>query len=320
MEVPLSWERVLWRQRPLLAPWEQYALTDFRLVRLAGRRSDELPIEDVAAVRYHQTRLDSLFGTWTLVVTPRGQRQRPFTLRQVRGGLHLAALLEIAAADPQMAWDPDAAAAALAWTPPPAHVAGYREAVVSVATLVLSVLVIAIGFHGKTPVEAYPLDDSIAPGGVKRDRGSIVRFMEDDVMPWARQALAPLKGGPDKVTCETCHGANPVAADWRMPAVAALPEPEVASRGWEVYSGGMDTQMRNAIYGYIAGTDNQHKAAYMRKVVMPGMARLLHRPAYDFTRAYEFNRTRVAFGCYHCHKVAGPSQSIADESRLTPAG
>jgi hypothetical protein len=41
----------------------------------------------------------------------------------------------------------------------------------------------------------------------------------------------------------------------------------------------------------------------MRKVVLPGMARLLKRPAYDFTRAYEYNRTRAAFGCYHCHKV-----------------
>jgi hypothetical protein len=41
----------------------------------------------------------------------------------------------------------------------------------------------------------------------------------------------------------------------------------------------------------------------MRQVVMPGMARLLHRPPYDFTRSYEYNRTRAAFGCYHCHRV-----------------
>jgi hypothetical protein len=310
---------VLWRQRPLLTPWEQYALTDFRLVRLAGRRSDELPLEDIAAVRYYQTSLDALLGTWTLVVTPRGRRQRPCTLRQVRRGLQLAAFLEIAAAEPQMSWDPDAVAAALAWTPPPGRVAGYRETAVSVATLALAVLVIAISLHGRTPIEAYPLDDSIAPDGVKRDQAEIMRFMQHEVMPWARQALAPVVGGPDKVTCETCHGAHPATVAWRMPAVAALPEPEVASRGWERYSSGMDAQMRNAIYGYIAGTDNQHKARHMREVVMPGMARLLHRPAYDFTRPYEFNRTPVAFGCYHCHKVASPARSTADESRRTSA-
>ena len=88
-----------------------------------------------------------------------------------------------------------------------------------------------------------------------------------------------------------------------MPAVSALPEPDVKDRGWEIYTSTMDAQMRNAIYGYLAESANQQKAAYMREVVMPGMARLLRRPAYDFTRAYEFNRTRHALGCYHCHQV-----------------
>jgi hypothetical protein len=89
-----------------------------------------------------------------------------------------------------------------------------------------------------------------------------------------------------------------------MPAVAALPKPDVSVSGWEVYSSAMDAQMRNAIYGYVAESDNQTKAAYMREVVMPGMARLLHRAPYDFTRPYDFNRTRSAFGCYHCHRVS----------------
>jgi hypothetical protein len=65
----------------------------------------------------------------------------------------------------------------------------------------------------------------------------------------------------------------------------------------------MDAQMRNAIYGYLAESDNQAKAAYMREIVVPGMARLLHRPAYDFTRSYEYNRSQHALGCYHCHQV-----------------
>ena len=100
-----------------------------------------------------------------------------------------------------------------------------------------------------------------------------------------------------------CHGKTPARHDWQMPAVSALPIPEVTEAGWEIYSAGMNTQMRNAIYGYLAESDNQSKAAYMREVVLPGMARLLHRPAYDFTRTYGFNRTRNAFGCYHCHNV-----------------
>jgi len=123
-------------------------------------------------------------------------------------------------------------------------------------------------------------------------------------MPWARTALGPLKGGDQNITCDTCHGRSAPARGWQMPAVVTLPQPDVTGRGWEVYSAGMDAQMRNAIYGYIADTDNQTKAAYMREVVMPGMARLLHRPAYDFTRSYEYNRTRFAFGCYHCHRVS----------------
>ena len=74
-------------------------------------------------------------------------------------------------------------------------------------------------------------------------------------------------------------------------------------RGWELYTSTLDAQMRNAIYGYLAEFDNQTKAAYMREVVVPGMARLLHRQPYDFTRSYEYNRSRRTLGCYHCHQV-----------------
>jgi len=65
----------------------------------------------------------------------------------------------------------------------------------------------------------------------------------------------------------------------------------------------MDAQMRNAIYGYSAEPDKTSRAGYMREIVMPGMAELLHRPAYDFTRPYDYNRSRHALGCYHCHLV-----------------
>jgi hypothetical protein len=127
--------------------------------------------------------------------------------------------------------------------------------------------------------------------------------MERSVMPWARETIGRIKGGPDRVTCETCHGDDAESRDWQMPAVAALPQPDLRDRGWENYGGRMDAQMRNAIYGYLADSEKQSKAAYMREVVMPGMARLLHRPAYDFTQPYDENRSRHALGCYHCHKV-----------------
>jgi hypothetical protein len=65
----------------------------------------------------------------------------------------------------------------------------------------------------------------------------------------------------------------------------------------------IDAQMRNAIYGYLAESDKQVKAGYMREVVVPGISRILRRPPYDFTQSYEYNRSRRALGCYHCHQV-----------------
>ena len=88
-----------------------------------------------------------------------------------------------------------------------------------------------------------------------------------------------------------------------MPGVAALPEPDVRTSGREDHGTRFDAQMRNAIYGYLAQPEKQTKATYMREVVMPGMATLLRRQPYDFTRSYAFNRQRAAFGCYHCHRV-----------------
>jgi hypothetical protein len=166
-----------------------------------------------------------------------------------------------------------------------------------------AIIIIGVGLRGKAAPIVYAADDAIEPGGVKKSRHEIVAFMEREVMPWARVALARIAGGADRVTCETCHAASADERGWQMPSVAALPLPDVLDRGWEIYNANLDAQVRNAIYGYSAGSDNQARAAYMREVVMPGMARLLHRPAYDFTRTYEYNRARRALGCYHCHRV-----------------
>jgi cytochrome c553 len=215
---------------------------------------------------------------------------------------HLAALLELLSGDPRIRWDATSIQAALAWEPKDTT-AGFGEALIGLCTIVVAAVAILFSLHGRAAAITYPADDAVYPGGVKRDRAAIVRFMESEVMPWARDALGPIKGGRDAVTCATCHGADAESRSWQMPAVVALPQPAVVARGWEVYGGRMDAQMRNAIYGYIAESDNQAKAAYMREIVMPGMAGLLRRPPYDFTRPYDYNRSHSAFGCYHCHRV-----------------
>ena len=302
MEIPLPWERLLWSWRPWWPSGVRYALTDFRLVRVNGRRIQEMAIHDIAEVRLVRSFLDRATGTRTLLVLPRDGRHAPLVMRRVRGGRQLAALLELAAGVPQLSLDPEAVSALLLWRPP-SNQRTLSEALAAVVVVTAAVFGLAIALHGDSSPIRYADDDAIYPGGTKRDNQAIVNFMETEVMPWARTALGPLKGGAAAVTCDTCHGRDPESRDWRMPAVAALPEPNVKLLGLEIYPASVDAQLRNAIYGYRAQSANQAKAAYMREIVMPGMARLLHRSPYDFTKSYEYNRTRLAFGCYHCHRV-----------------
>jgi hypothetical protein len=302
---PCPWEHLLWTARPfrLFArlSGEQYRLTDFRLVRSRGTAIDELVLHDIGEVRRIVSRVDRLLGTSTLVVRARGRNPRIIVLAGIRKGTQVAALIEFLSGDPSARLDGDAVRAALAWTPR-LQPAAYREAITALLILIALMAAVVIGPSGNAAPVIYAADDPIVPNGAKRDRQAIVRYMEQEVMPWARATLGPLKGGPDRVTCETCHGTQPAAHAWQMPGVAALPESDVAQRGWEVY-GTMNSEMRNAIYGYLAESDKQARATYMRAVVMPGMAGLLHRPAYDFTKSYDYNRSRHALGCYHCHRV-----------------
>jgi hypothetical protein len=305
VNLPLPWERLLWEGRPcrLFArlAGERYVLTDFRLARSAGATLDELVLHDIGDVQHTQSRLDRFLGTSTLIVHASRQGVAPLVLTGIRKGTEVAALIEFRSGDLGARIDGDAVRAALAWTPSLA-MGAYREALAGFIALIVTMFAVVAGINGKATPVIYAADDPIVPNGAKRDRPAIVRFMEQDVMPWARTTLGPLKGGPDRVTCETCHGQNAGARGWEMPGVAALPQSDVTQHGWEIY-GTMDTQMRNAIYGYLAESDKQARAAYMRKVVMPGMARLLHRPAYDFAKAYDYNRSQHALGCYHCHRV-----------------
>lgn len=309
MDVPLPWEHLIWSSRPgLLARLGpgggdlQYSLTDFRLVVVRRGGADEFALHDIGDVEHVRAGADRLAGTSTLIVRGRDARRPPLVLRGVQRGAPLAALLEILSGDPLAVMDPESARAALEWTPRLERARRAEAGAAAAGVLLAAIGVAAFLRHGSIPV-AHAADEAIAPGGVKRSRTAIVEMMRREVMPWARSALAPIAGGADRVSCETCHGREAESRAWKMPAVAALPEPEVRSRGWERYSAGMDPQMRNAIYGYSADPAKERRADYMRHVVLPGMAALLHRPAYDFTKPYGYNRERNALGCYHCHEV-----------------
>ena len=304
-QVLLPWERLLWSSRP----WqfsrrlagERYLLTDFRLLHITRAGLVEIALDDVGDVQRTESSADRLLGTSTVAVHPCAGGA-PLLLTAVRRGAQLAALLELLAGDPRAPREADAVRAALAWEPrSPAF--DLRGTLAGFVGVLIAIVAVAIGLHGRTVAVTYAADDALAPNGEPRSQADIITFMEAEVMPWARATFGPLKGGADRVTCETCHSAQARARGWRMPAVAALPQPDVRNRGWELYKTNIDAQMRNAIYGYLAESYNQAKAGYMREVVVPGMSRLLHRPSYDFTQSYGYNRSRRALGCYHCHQV-----------------
>lgn len=304
-QVLLPWERLLWSGRPWrLSPrlaGERYLLTDFRVLHACRAGLVEIALDDVGEISRTESPFDRVFGTSTIAVHAAAAGP-PLVLTSVRRGAQLAALLELLAGDPRVPRDAGAVRSALAWEPRQPAL-DLRGALAGFLGVLVAIAALAIGLHGRTVAVTYAADDAIAPNGEKRSVGEIARFMEAEVMPWARAVFGPLKGGADRVTCATCHGAQGAVRGWRMPAVAALPQPDVRNRGWEIYPTGIDAQMRNAIYGYLAESDNQAKAAYMREVVVPGMSRVLHRPSYDFTQSYEYNRSRRALGCYHCHQV-----------------
>ena len=297
------WERLLWSGRSLSRPAAHHALTDFRLVSVCQGEVAEVAIDDIGDIRLSKSRLDPLLRVSTIVVQPRDRRRPSLLIRRIRRGEQLAALLDLLSTGSPGTLDPEIVHAALASTPWRSDTTLLRNAALGMSAAFVVLFGLVAGLHGSSSPVAYPPDDAIYPGGEKRPADEIVRFMETTVMPWAKEKIGPLVGGGSRVTCITCHGQQADARAWQMPGVAALPKPALASGGWERYSNNMDAQMRNAIYGFGAESDNQARAAYMREVVMPGMAQLLHRPAYDFTKPYEYNRARVAFGCYHCHLV-----------------
>jgi hypothetical protein len=344
--VLLPWERLLWSSRP----WhldrrlagERYLLTDFRLLCITRHTTAELALDDIGEIHRTESSVDRLLGVSTITAHPSAggapltlpEDRRVAELRRefpeldgvvrnqmdldhepaVRRGGQLAALLELLAGDPRAPREADAVRSALAWEPRQPSL-DLRGTVAGFIGILIAIVAVAIGLHGTTVTATYAADDALAPGGEKRSEADIIR-LEVEVMPWARVTFGRLKGGADRVTCETCHGAHARARAWKMPAVAALPQPDIRERGWEIYQTNIDAQMRNAIYGYLAESDNQTKAGYMREVVVPGMSRLLHRPAYDFSQSYEYNRSRRAWAA---SLPSGPVTTDYDRSVVVPA-
>jgi cytochrome c553 len=310
---PLGWEKVLWSSSPafplsLSRPGISYAFTDFRLVvRYRHQTVRELALDDVQSVRLTQTWWQKALGISTVTAKPRRQELPALELANIYHGPQLALILQLRAAelvgDGPMTLDAEFVRTALG--PDAPSILRPHQGLVLATTIAFALVlgVMAIARHSSLPPVVYAPDDPIAPGGRRRSREEIAAFMQRDVMPFARHALAPLVGGSQNVTCQTCHGADAEQRNWRMPGVRALPEPELRLAGLERAKLWLDPQMRNAVYGYLAEEDNQYIAAYMRQVVMPGMAKLMKRPAYDFAKSYGYNRTRAAVGCYHCHLV-----------------
>jgi hypothetical protein len=267
----------------------------------------ELALDDIESITLTQAWWQRVAGTST--VHARSRRDGTFLkLANIRHGPQLVLVLQLRATelfeDDTRAFDPEFFRRAL--KPVETPVVGSRHhGFALAATLVFAVLfgVIALTRQPSLPPVVYANDDPVAPHGDRRPTDEIVAFMEREVMPFARDALGPLVGGAANVTCETCHGSDGAQRSWRMPGVRALPEPQLRLAGLERARSWLDPQMRNAVYGYVAQEDKQSIAAYMRQVVMPGMAKLMHRPAYDFAKSYGHNRSRAAVGCYHCHLV-----------------
>ena len=309
---PLPWEQLLWSSTPafpvwLARPYTTYALTDFRLVVMRrGRTVDEIALDEIDSVRLTQSPWQRACGTSTIQVRSR-RNGWLLHLAGIRRGPELALMLQLRVGEffgeDGRGIDADFLRSAVG--PDSPSILRPHKGVLVAATTAFAMLFVGSGIarHDSLPPVVYASDDPIAPHGQRRSTPEIAAFMEREVMPFARHALGPLVGGADSVRCETCHGPDAEARAWKMPGVRALPEPELRFGGLERAGRPLDPQMRNAVYGYLAEEDNQTIAAYMRREVMPAMAKVMRRPAYDFAKSYAYNRSLRAVGCYHCHLV-----------------
>lgn len=291
---PLPWETVRLRTR-------RYAVSDYRLVELRrGQVAGEIALHDVASIAAEPSAAERLTGLGTLVIRSARSGDPALRVTGVARVRHAALRLNLLIGDLRgipPGDDVDGLPLPSIWRVPTAE--HLRIVFVGPALLLVTLAVVVIGLSGHEVRVAYGPDDPVRPHGVKRNQADIEAFMESEVMPFARAALEPIVGRGN-VRCETCHGEDGKARDWEMPAVLELPEPDVRR---VATTAGSDSQVRNALHGYLSNGEKQRIATHMRRVVLPGMAALLRRPMYNFAQSYERNRERAAFGCYHCHRV-----------------
>jgi hypothetical protein len=166
-QVLLPWERLLWSSRPWrlsrLLAGEQYLLTDFRLLHITRVITSELALDDVGDIFRTESPTDRVLGTSTIAVHPAGGG-RPLTLASVRRGAQLAALLELLAGDPRAPRDADAVHAALAWEPRTPSV-DLRGALAGFIGVLIAIVAVAVGLHGKTPRPLRPTTRWLNGGG-----------------------------------------------------------------------------------------------------------------------------------------------------------
>ena len=196
-----------------------------------------------------------------------------------------------------------AARATMTWEPR-IRTAGAREALTAIAVMLVALVAVAVGLHGKSRAIAYPEDDAIYPKGEKKDRQEIVRFMERTVMPWARVALAPDHGviGTSHVRhlprCPT--GAERLAhAGSRDAATARDPRGRLGAlrRRHGRADAQRDLRLRRpppTTWSAPLTCERWSCPAWLPSSTVP--------PTISLERT-EYNREQFAFGCYHCHKV-----------------
>ena len=214
---------------------ERYLLTDFRLLRTARDGLAELALDDIGEIQRTESPLDRLLGTSTIAVHP---RRDGAPLRLTGGPPRARSSPRCSNCSPAIRARramPTPSRAALAWEPrtPSLDLRGALAGFVGV--------LIAIVARRDRPARHHRRGHATRPTMRWRRtarsaaQAEIIAFMETEVMPWARATLGPSQGRRGSRHLRDLPRRRSPTRGWRMPAVAALPQPDVRDRGWEIY-------------------------------------------------------------------------------------
>ena len=236
-EVLLPWERLLWSSRPWrlsrCLAGERYLLTDFRLLRI---------VRDAGArTRARRHRRDPAHG-----IPRRSPARRPRRSRSSRAAIGDA--VRLTGGPPRRrssprcsnCWPairarramPDAVRAALAWEPRTPVARSARRARRLRRRADRDRRCSPSACTARRRAMTYAADDALAPNGEKREPGRDHRVHGNrgDAVG-ARDASAVSRAARSRHVRDLPRRRPPVARGWRMPAVAALPQPDVRDRG-----------------------------------------------------------------------------------------